>query len=96
MHPETVMLPLIVKSPVIVPPDVDNLVLAAEKAPLAYEAAVLATPYAELAYEPLVTAFWSAVFAAKKAPFAYEAAELAVPNAIKLIEAFAAAKAALA
>jgi len=42
---------------------------------------VLPCAYAELAYEPDVTALWSAVLAAEKAPFAYDDPELATPNA---------------
>ena len=45
---------------VAVPP---NELLAASKAACANVVPVFAWPYDELAYEPEVTAFWSAVFA---------------------------------
>jgi hypothetical protein len=53
--PETVKLPVTVTSPDIVPPEAEYFVLA--------------NAYAELAYEPEVTALWSAVFAESKAAF---------------------------
>jgi len=79
--PSTVKLPVIVTSPETVPPEELNLLLAAAKAPFAYDpaltafwSAVLAAAKAALAYVPEVTALWSAVLAAVKEPLAYEPA----------------------